>query len=216
MTALLRVLLAEPDAPTRTGIRLALEEAGFAVCGEPLSAGAAVETAMRERPGLCLVDEGLPGGCLVAVDAIYQRVAETKLVVLTGSEEPPSLLSAIRAGASGFVRKDLDPARLPATLRGVMAGEAALSRRLTFRLLESLRTRERGRSAPTTPGGPSMTDRELEVLELMAEGLRTSEIAASLSIAEVTVRRHVSSAVGKLGVADRAAAIAVLTGRSRV
>lgn len=216
MTDLLRVLLAEPDAPTRAGIRLALEADGFIVCGEPLGVGAAVEAAMRERPDLCLVDEGLPGGCLVAVDAIYGRVPESKLVVLTQSEEPPSLLAAIRAGASGFVRKDLDPTRLPATLRGVVAGEAALSRYLTFRLLESLRTRERGRSAPTTPGGPSMTDRELEVLELMAEGLRTSEIAVSLSIAEVTVRRHVSSAVGKLGVADRAAAIAVLTGRSRV
>ena len=216
MSEVLRVLLAEPDAPTRAGIRLALEAAGFAVCAEPLSVRAAVEAAVRERPDLCLLDEALPGGSLVAVDAIYQRVPESKLIVLTQSEEPPSLLAAIRAGASGFVRKDLDPTRLPATLRGVVSGEAALSRRLVFRLLESLRTRERGRSAPTTPGGPSMTDRELEVLELMAEGLRTSEIAATLSIAEVTVRRHVSSAVGKLGVADRAAAIAVLTGRSRV
>ena len=83
-------------------------------------------------------------------------------------------------------------------------------------LIEALRRRDRGRSAPTTPGGPSMTDRELEVLELMTEGLRTSEIAARLKIAEVTVRRHISSATTKLGVADRDAAIAVLSGRSRV
>jgi len=75
---------------------------------------------------------------------------------------------------------------------------------------------ERGRSASTTPGGPSITDRELEVLELMTERLRTSQIAAQLSISEVTVRRHVSSVVAKLGVQDREAAIAVLTGRSRV
>lgn len=216
MSGVLRLLLAEPDAPTRAGIRMAVEAEGFVVCGEPLGVGAVVETAVGERPDVCLIAEVLPGGALVAIDAIYQRVPECKLVMLTESEEPPSLLAAIRAGASGFVRKDLDPTRLPATLRGVVGGEAALSRRLTFRLLETLRTREQGRSAPTTPGGPSMTDRELEVLELMAEGLRTSEIAASLSIAEVTVRRHVSSAVGKLGVADRAAAIAVLTGRSRV
>ncbi len=210
------MLLAEPDAPIRAGIRFALEADGFVVCGEPVTAGAAVEDALRELPGICLVDEALPGGALVAVDAIYRRIPDSKVVMLTESEDPPSLLPAIRAGASGFVRKDLDPTRLPATLRGVSAGEAALSRRLTLRLLETLRTRERGRSAPTTAGGPSMTDRELEVLELMAEGLRTSEIAASLSIAEVTVRRHVSSAVAKLGVADRDAAIAVLTGRSRV
>jgi DNA-binding NarL/FixJ family response regulator len=198
------------------GIRLALEADGLDVCAEPLDAATAVDEAVRTRPPMCLIDESLPGGALVAVDAIYQRVPETKLLLLTDSEEPRSLFAAIRAGASGYLRKDLDPTRLPATIRGVLDGEAALSRRLTFQLIETLRTRERGRSAPTTPGGPSMTDRELEVLELMTEGLRTSEIAQHLSIAEVTVRRHVSSAVTKLGVADRGAAIDVLSGRSHV
>lgn len=210
------VLLAEPDEPTRAGIRLALEDAGFAICGEPLDARGAIEMAIGERPGVCLIDEGLRGGALAAVDAIYRRLPETRLVLLTLEEQPRSLLASIRAGAVGYVRKDLDPTRLPATIHGVLAGEAALSRRLMFSVLEAVRMRERGRSAPTTPGGPSMTDRELEVLELLAEGLRTSEIAVQLSIAEVTVRRHVSSAVSKLGVADRAAAISVLTGRSRV
>jgi len=211
-----RVLLAEPDAPTRVGIRLALEAAGLEVCGEPMDARAATALALRERPDVCLIDEQLRGGALVAVDAIYRRLPETKLIMLTEAEEPKALLPSIRAGAAGYVRKDLDPTRLPATIRGVIAGEAALSRRLTYRLLDTLRTRERGRSAPTTPGGPSITDRELEVLELMTEGLRTSAIAGQLSISEVTVRRHVSSVVAKLGVEDRAAAIAVLTGRSRV
>jgi len=210
------VLLAEPDAPTRVGIRMALEASGFEISGEPVDARTAIETALHEKPDVCLIDEGLRGGAVAAIDAIFRRLPETKLIILTESEEPRSLLPAIRAGAVGFVRKDLDPTRLPATIRGVMAGEAALSRRLTFRLLENLRTRERGRSAPTKPGGPSVTDRELEVLELMTEGLRTSEIAGQLLISEVTVRRHVSSAVAKLGVPDRAAAISVLSGRSRV
>ena len=216
MTMRVRVLLAEPDAPTRMGIRLALEAEGFEVCSEPLDARSAVSEAIRENPLVCLIDEELAGGVLVAVDAIYRRVPEMKLLVLTAAEQPRSLFAAIRAGASGYLRKDLDPTRLPATIRGVLDGEAALSRRLTFQLMETLRMRERGRSASTTPGGPSMTDRELEVLELMTEGLRTSEIAGRLTIAEVTVRRHVSSAVSKLGVADRAAAIAVLSGRSHV
>ena len=216
MSVAVRVLLAEPDAPTRAGIRFALEDAGLEICGEPLDARSATELAVRERPDVCLIAEGLRGGAVLAVDAIYKRVPETKLIMLTEVEEPKSLLQSVRAGAVGYVRKDLDPARLPATIHGVMDGEAALSRRLTYRLLESLRTRERGRSAPTTPGGPSITDRELEVLELMTEGLRTSEIARQLSISEVTVRRHASSVVSKLGVEDRAAAIAVLTGRSRV
>lgn len=216
MSGAVRVLLAEPDAPTRAGIRLALEAAGLEICGEPLDARSATRCAIEERPDACLIDEGLHGGAVMAVDAIYRRLPETKLIMLTEAEEPRSLLQSIRAGAVGYVRKDLDPTRLPATIHGVLAGEAALSRRLTYRLLESLRTRERGRSAPTTPGGPSITDRELEVLELMTEGLRTSQIAAQLAISEVTVRRHVSSVVAKLGVQDRAAAIAVLTGRSRV
>ena len=215
MADLIRVLLATHDAPMRTGIRLALEAENLEICDEPVDATAAIELAARERPDLCLIDEEIPGGAIVAVDAIYRRSPDCKLVILTSSEEPKSLFAAVRAGASGYARKDLDPSRLAATLRGVVAGEAALSRRLTFRVLENLRTRERGRSAPTKPGGPSMTDRELEVLELMAEGLRTSEISEQLMIAEVTVRRHVSSAVTKLGVVDRSAAIAVLTGRLR-
>jgi DNA-binding NarL/FixJ family response regulator len=212
----IRVLVAEPDAPTCVGIRLALEADGLEVCAEPLSAMAAIDLTLAQRPDICLLAENLPGGAIVAVDAIHRRSPDTKIVLLTDSEEPRSLLAAIRAGSSGYLRKDQDPARMPATIRGVIDGEAALSRRLTHRLIESLRTRERGRSAPTTPGGPPMTDRELEVLELMAEGLRTSEIAQRLAIVEVTVRRHASSAVAKLGVADRSAAIAVLTGRSRV
>ena len=216
MSAGARVLLAEPDAPTRAGIRFALEDAGMEICGEPEDAKSATEIAIRERPDVCLVDEGLRGGAIVAVDAIFRRLPDTKLIMLTEAEEPKSLLQSIRAGAVGYVRKDLDPTRLPETIHGVLDGEAALSRRLTYRLLESLRTRERGRSAPTTPGGPSITDRELEVLELMTEGLTTSQIAMQLSISEVTVRRHASSVVSKLGVEDRAAAIAVLTGRSRV
>jgi DNA-binding NarL/FixJ family response regulator len=210
------VLLAEPDAPTRAGITMALEADGFRVCSEPPDAASAIDEAARRRPAVCLIDEHLHGGALVAVDAIYRSVPEAKLLLLTQSDEPASLLAAIRAGASGFVRKDVDPTRFPATIRGVLDGEAALSRRLTMRLMESLRTRERGRAAPTTPGGPAITDRELEVLELLTEGLRTSEIAARLSIAETTVRRHVGSAIGKLGVPDREAAIAVLSGRSRV
>ena len=216
MTAPIRVLLAGSDAPTRMGIRLALEADDFALCAQPPDARSAIADATRERPAVCLIDERLPGGALVAVDAIYRGPSSAKLLVMTESEEPRSLLAALRAGASGYVRKDLDPTRLPATIRGVLDGEAALSRRQTAVLVDALRRRERGRYAPTTPGGPSITDRELEVLELMTEGLRTSEIAARLAISEVTVRRHISSVITKLGVADRRAAIAVLTGRARV
>ena len=87
------------------------------------------------------------------VTAISHGLPQAKRLVLTTSEELRSLLGAVRAGASGFVRKDMNPSRLPATLRGVMAGEAALSRRLALRVLESLRRRERGRTAAPRPAG---------------------------------------------------------------
>jgi DNA-binding NarL/FixJ family response regulator len=207
------VLLAEPDAPTRSGIRSVLEGAGFQICAEPLDAAAAVAAAMERRPAICLIAEQLSGGAIAAVGDIYRRLPTVKLVLLAESDDPARLFAAVRAGACGYVRKDRDPTRLPATLRGVLAGEAALSRVMTYALLERWRTRERGRTLATVPGASAITDRELDVLELMAEGLHTSEIAARLSISDVTVRRHVASVVAKLGVADRAGAIGVLKAR---
>ena len=109
MSARLRVLLAEPDAPTRAGIRMALEADGFAICAEPLDAAAAVAAAGREQPDVCLIDEALRGGAIIAVDAIFRRLPDCKLLILTDSDEPKSLFAAIRAGASGYLRKDLDP-----------------------------------------------------------------------------------------------------------
>jgi DNA-binding NarL/FixJ family response regulator len=204
------VLLAEPDAPTRTGIRLMLEGAGFEVCAEPLDGAAAVEAAVECRPALCLVAERLPGGAVEALHAVYQRVPDAKLVLLTESDDAAVLFAAVRAGACGYVRTDRDPTRLPDILRGVLAGEAALSRVMTYALLERWRRRDRGRTLPTVPGAAAVTDRELDVLESMAEGLQTSEIAARLCISDVTVRRHAASVVAKLGVEDRAGAIRAL------
>ena len=205
------VLLAEPDAPTCSGIRLVLEDAGFVICAEPLDRAAALAAALDHRPAICLLAERLPGGAIAALHDIYRQLPGAKLVLLTESDDPVTLLAAVRAGACGYVRTDGDPSRLPDVLRGVLAGEAALSRVMTHVLIERWRTRERGRTLATVPGASAITDRELDVLELMAEGSHTSEIAARLSISDVTVRRHVASVVAKLGVADRAGAIAVLT-----
>lgn len=210
-----KVLLADPDAPTRAGIRFALEEGGFDVCAEPADAGAALQAALRERPAVCLVDMGLPGGALAAVEAIGDRLPATKFVLLGDSAEERAVLAAVMAGASGYLDKDMAPTRLLATVRGVLKGEAALSRRTTHLVLEAFRSRERGRRLPSSPGQPALTPREFEALELLATGLRTTEVASALAISEVTVRRHVQSVVAKLGVADRGAAVAALLERSR-
>lgn len=204
------VLLASSDAPTRVGIGLALDPARFEVCAEAVDADAAVAAALESRPEICLVDDALSGGAVAAIEAIARAVPDTRLVLLGEREDVHEVLTAVRAGAAGALRKDLPPDRLSAIVAGVLEGEAALSRRMTFRLLEVLRTRERGRELPTVGGAAPLTHRELEVLELIGEGLRTSEIAARLSIAEVTVRRHLSGVVAKLGVADRAAAVRML------
>lgn len=213
MSEPIRVLLAEPDAPTRTGIRLVLEAAGFAICAEPADSAAAIEAALECDPAICLVAERLPGGVVSALDGISRRLRDARLVLLTESDDPAALFAAVRAGACGYVRTDHDPTRLPDTLRGVLAGEAALSRVMTHVLLERWRTRDRGRTLVTVPGASAVTDRELEVLEALAEGLHTSEIAARLSISDVTVRRHVGSVVAKLGAGDRAGAIRALKER---
>jgi DNA-binding NarL/FixJ family response regulator len=209
-----QILIAEPDEPTRVGLRLALEDHGFTVCAEPVDAGSVMSAAASEQPAVCLIDEALPGGSLVAVNWILTRLPTVKVILLTDAEEPATLLSSIRAGASGYLRTDLGSSRLPATVRGVLDGEAAMSRRLTYRLMEALRTRSRGRMTPTRPGGPSISDRELDVLEHLTEGLGTGEIALRMSISQVTVRRHISSAMAKLGVKDRAAALKLLSGRA--
>ena len=212
MSEPIRVLLAEPDAPTRAGIGLVLEGAGFEICAEPLDSAAAIVAALECRPAICLVSARLAGRAVTALDAISRRLPDCKLVLLTESDDAAALFGAVRAGACGCVRTDLDPTRLPDILRGVLGGEAALSRVMTYALLERWRTRDRGRTLATVPGARAVTDRELDVLELMAEGSHTSEIAARLSISDVTVRRHVGSVVAKLGVQDRAGAIRALKG----
>jgi DNA-binding NarL/FixJ family response regulator len=211
---LTRILLADPDAPTRAGMRVALEQGGFEVCAEPTDAAAAVAAAMRERPAVCLVDMRLPGGAIGAVEDIAGRLPQTKFVLLGESEEERAVMAAVMAGASGYLDRNMEPERLLATIRGVLAGEAALSRRTTHLVLEAFRTRERGRRIPTVAGQPPLSRREFESLELLAGGMRTAEVAAALGVSEVTVRRHVQAVVQKLGVADRAAAVDALQRRS--
>ena len=147
-----KVLLADPDAPTRAGIRVALEDGGFDVCAEPADAGAALQAALRERPEVCLVDMRLPGGAIDAVEAISDRLPSTKFVLLGDSGEEREVLAAVMAGASGYLDKNMAPKRLLATVRGVLNGEAALSRRTTHLVLEAFRSRERGRRLPSSPG----------------------------------------------------------------
>jgi len=211
VTAPARVLLADDHAPTRAGVRAALEAGGFAVCAEAADAQAAVARALSEEPDICLLDIRMPGGGIAAAAAIAARLPETAIVMLTVSHEDADFFDALRVGAAGYLLKDTDPQRLPALLRGVVAGQGALSPTLVSKLIEEFRERGRRRRLPIGPGrGVELTSREWEVLDLLRQGRSTAEIAKRLFIEEVTVRTHISSILRKLRVPNRRSALNLL------
>jgi DNA-binding NarL/FixJ family response regulator len=209
----LRVLIADDHAPTLVGIRWALEHAGMQVVAEETNGPDAVLAAVRTQPDVALLDVNMPGGSgIEAAAQIAREVPGTAVVMLSSVARDQDLFAALLAGARGFLLKDTDPDRLPFALEGVMKGEAALPRTLTTRLIDEFRLRESTHRPLTGPTGARLSEREQEVLQLMADGLPTRQLAERLGISGVTVRRHVSALVEKLGVPDRAAAVAALRG----
>ena len=204
----IRVLLADDEDAMRVGVGAVLKDAGFIICAEATDAPGAVEAALRERPDVCLLDVRMPGDGIDAAAEICRRLPDTAVVMLSVSLEERDIIGAIRAGASGYLLKDMNPLRLPAALRGVLAGEAALPRTITARLMEQFRAgRDRRRLPRLGRQGEVLTRRERDVLELLAERWSSPEIARRLGISQVTVRRHISEVVRKLGVSDREAAV---------
>ena len=215
MRRLTRVLVADDHAPTRAGVRLALEGQGFRICAEAGSADEAVAGALRERPDLCLLDIGMPGNGVAAAAEIKLRLPETSIVMLTISRDDQDLFESLQAGASGYLLKDTAPGRLPFALRGVLDGDAALPRALTARVIDEFRRREQSRrlKAILRSKDIRLSQREWEVLELLGEGLMTAEIAERIETSDATVRSHVRGIVKKLHVPDRHAAVRLLRGR---
>jgi DNA-binding NarL/FixJ family response regulator len=212
MSAQIRVLIADDHPPTRAGVKVALERDGFVVCAEAADAPSAIAGARGERPDVCLLDIHMPGNGIRAAEAIASEFPDAAVVMLTVSRTDEDLFDALRVGASGYLLKDIDPARLPLALRGVLAGEAALPRRLVALLIEEFRERKRRRRIPLmATRGVELTDREWEVLELMRQGMATDAIADRLFIAPVTVRTHVSAILRKLHVPTREAALELLS-----
>jgi DNA-binding NarL/FixJ family response regulator len=153
----------------------------------------------------------MPGNGIAAAASIVAEVPGTAVVMLTVSRNDADLFDALRAGAAGYLLKDIDPKRLPFALRGVLAGEAALPRALVARVLDEFRERSRHRVLSLRgQRGVDLTSREWEVLALLREGLTTAQIAERLFVSKVTVRRHVASVLKKLRVPDRKAALDLL------
>jgi len=204
------VLLAAPDRPTRAGLRVVLERDGADVTGEATDAATAVAMALAGRPDVAIVAAELPGGGLEAAREIAAGAPRVRVVFLTGDPSGEELVDAVVAGAVGYLGRDVDAERLPAIVRAVLAGEIALPRRHSQYLVDALTRRDtrRGRLASRT--NARLTDREWEVLEMLAEDCSTAEIGLRLGISAVTARRHIASLVAKLGVEDRAAAAELL------
>jgi len=211
----LRVVIADDHPPTRNGVRVALERHSCEVVAEAATAAEAVSAARAHRPDVCLLDINMPGSGIAAAAEITHSMSDVAIVMLTASRDDEDLFAALRAGASGYLLKDMDPARIAPALRGVLAGEAVLPRWLVLKVIDQFRATPRRRIAlPNRSSTAELTEREAEVLDLMAGGLTTEEIAGRLFLAQVTVRTHIAAILKKLRVPDRKAAIRLARGTS--
>jgi len=203
-------VMADDHARMRSRVRAALEAGGCVVVGEGASAEEAVALAMTHRPDVALLDIHMPGNGITAAREITRSLPGTAVVMLTASAEDADLFDALRAGASGYLLKDTDPTLLVEELRGALAGEAAMSRRLVGRIMEEFRSPATPRFVRRSRASAKLSAREWEVMELLGEGLSTDDVAQRLFVSPTTVRVHVSGVLRKLRVKDRESAFRLL------
>jgi DNA-binding NarL/FixJ family response regulator len=201
----MRVLVADDHSLFRDGIASLLEAAGFDVVGQAGDGQAAVEAAHKLCPDLVLLDVTMPHmGGLEALRLIKAELPDVQVVMLTISEEDADLLEAVESGALGYLTKDLSAEQFFEMLDGLQRGEAAMTRQTTARLMRGLSGLSQRQSEPAN----NLTQREIELLHWMADGVPNKGIAQRLSISENTVKYHVRNILQKLGVHNRTEAIA--------
>jgi DNA-binding NarL/FixJ family response regulator len=201
----IRVVIADDQAMMRAGFRMILEAQGdIEVVGEADDGAEAIEVAKRTAPDVVLMDIRMPR--LDGVEAT-RRLAGHKVVILTTFGLDEYIVDTLRAGASGFLLKDAPPEELVRAVRAVAAGDALLSPAVTRQLLERIVPRLDAPAREAPPALSELTDRELEVLRLVAQGLSNKEIAGRLVVGEATVKTHVSHVLMKLGLRDRVQAV---------
>lgn len=208
-----RVALAVHDAPTRAGLRLALLMPGLHVTAEAADVEHLLAVAGAQKFDVALIAADLPGGGFAAVRALNREAPSARAILLSRGTSEEEFIEAVRAGAVGYLGQDIKADRLAAVVRAAAAGEAVVPRCFAAALLDEIHGRERLRATVTRHASSPVTEREWEVLRLLADNLSTAQLAQRIGISEVTVRRHVSSAVAKLGLPDRAAAVRLLRSR---
>ena len=205
MTPPLRVVIADDQALMRAGFRMLLEAQGdIEVVAEAADGAEAVAAVERTGPDVVLMDIRMP--VMDGVEAT-RRLPGRRVVILTTFHLDEYVVDALRAGASGFLLKDAPPEELVRAVRTAAAGNALLSPVVTRRLLDRVIARLPERETPTPAVLDGLTDREMEVLRLVAEGLSNAEIAARLVVSEATVKTHVSHVLAKLELRDRVQAV---------
>ena len=204
----IRVLLVDDHAVVRQGLRSFLEiQADMEVVGEAATGAEAVEEVSRLVPDVVLMDLVMPAGDGVdAIRTLREVAPGVRVLILSSYLDDPRVFGAVQAGAAGYLLKDVQPDALADAIRQVHRGLPALAPQIAARLMQG---------AVNRPLAVKFTQRERDVLKLVAEGLSNKEIAGRLFISEKTVKTHVSNVLGKLGVADRTQA-ALLAVRQRL
>ncbi|MFF8382428.1 response regulator [Streptomyces kanasensis] len=197
------LLIVDDHPVVRDGLRgMFAADPGFAVLGEASGGVEAVGLAVRLDPDVVLMDLRMPGGGGVdAIAELARRGARSRVLVLTTYDTDTDTLPAIEAGATGYLLKDAPREELFAAVRAAAAGRTVLSPAVASRLVSAVRS-------PAPPADGALSAREREILSLVARGTSNRAIAAELFISEATVKTHLTHIYGKLGVRDRAAAVA--------
>ncbi|WP_277755249.1 response regulator [Pseudactinotalea terrae] len=207
------VLLVDDHALLRKGFRMVLQaEPDLEVVGEAADGRVAVEQVKALRPDVVLMDVRMPGGDgITATEQIVAAHPGSRVLVLTTFDLDEYAFGALRAGASGFLLKNAEPAALVDAIRTVARGDAVVAPRATRRMLELLSDKLPRSDAPEPPSSrlADLTPREVEVLQLMAEGMSNAEIAEHLVLSGTTIKTHVGNVLAKLGARDRVQAVVV-------
>jgi DNA-binding NarL/FixJ family response regulator len=205
----LGVLIADDQALMRAGFRMILEaEPDLEVVGEATTGHEAVAEAGRLRPDVVLMDVRMPEmDGIEATRRLLDGNGDTKVVMLTTFDMDEYVYEALRAGASGFLVKDVPPEQLIAGIRSVASGDALLAPSVTQRLIQEFVRRPPDGIRTPSPELSGLTVREVEVLQMMARGLSNGEIASELFVSETTVKTHVAHLLSKLRVRDRVQAV---------
>jgi NarL family two-component system response regulator LiaR len=203
----LRTIVADDDPLVRGMIKEILQRAGIVVIAEAADGREAVELGTYYRPDVVLMDVVMPGnGGIWATRELKRNAPEVHVLLLTIASDTATGVMGLRAGASGFLTKDVDLTDLPNVLQRLVDGRPALSARLTTALIEQLRAQPEG-GLGVRPVSSTLTTREWEVLDQLCSGMTTDEIADEFVLSPETVRSHVKKILRKLGVHSQAAAI---------